>query len=312
MGTLALPFTTVRVKTFQIPSPTPRQPSWTASKRKWRSLQMRLLRQSQGLLTWKSSKLKMKLKLKSLKSKSGMFRRRCKLWNLSLMCAQKTCSTRQSSLKRWKKASNAEGEVSGLRSRLILLQENNEKLEERLCKATLELAGACKRADSAVKKRIELENEVSSNEEAIDNLDKQLEESKFNLSASESKYDDISRKLATMESDAARAAERADAAEKKIADIEEELRVVGQNLQTLEVGEEKTIKREENYQVEILDLRQKLKASEYRGEQAEMNIQRLNVRIDQVEEDLLAEKMKIKKVSDELNQVFDDMLSMGS
>merc|ERR1712145_31075 len=155
-----------------------------------------------------------------------------------------------------KKAGNAEGEVSALRGRLILLQENNEKQEERLCKATLELAGACKRADAAVKKRIELENEVSANEEAIDNLDKQLEESKFNLSASESKFDDISRKQATMESDAARAAERADA--------------------------------------------------------AEMNIQRLNVRIDQVEEDLLAEKMKIKKVSDELNQVFDDMLSMGS
>merc|ERR1712099_92548 len=66
-----------------------------------------------------------------------------------------------------KKAGNAEGEVSALRSRLILLQENNEKQEERLCKATLELAGACKRADAAVKKRIELENEVSSNEEAI-------------------------------------------------------------------------------------------------------------------------------------------------
>merc|ERR1719219_2736564 len=189
-----------------------------------------------------------------------------------------------------KKAGNAESEVSGLRSRLILLQENNEKPEERLCKATLELAGACKRADAAVKKRIELENEVSSNEEAIDNLDKQLEESKFNLSASESKYDDISRKLSTMESDSVRAAERADAAEKKITDIEEELRVVGQNLQTLEVGEEKTIQREEKYQTEIMDLRLKLKASEYRGEQAEMNIQ---------------------KVSDELNQVFDDMLSMA-
>ena len=210
-----------------------------------------------------------------------------------------------------KKAANAEGEVSSLRSRLILLQENNEKQEERLCKATLELAGACKRADAAVKKRIELENGNSSNEEAIDNLDKQLEESKFNLSASEAKYDDISRKLATLESDSVRAAERADSAEKKIADIEEELRVVGQNLQTLEVGEEKTIQREEKYQAEIMDLRIKLKASEYRGEQAEMNIQRLNVRIDNVEEDLLAEKLKIKKSSDELNQVFEDMINMS-
>ena len=41
-----------------------------------------------------------------------------------------------------------------------------------------------------------------------------------------------------------------------------------------------------------------------------MNIQRLNVRIDSVEEDLLAEKMKIKRVGDELNQVFDDMLNL--
>merc|ERR1719334_792238 len=210
-----------------------------------------------------------------------------------------------------KKAGNAESEVSGLRSRLILLQENTEKQEERLAKATLELAGACLRADGAVRKRMELENGVSSNEESIDSLDKQLEESKFTLSASESKYDDISRKLATMEADAARGNEKAEVAEKKIADIEEELRVVGQNLQTLEVGEEKTMQREEKLQAEILELRNKRKASDYRGEQAEFNIQRLNVRIDQTKEDLLAEKLKIKKISDELNQVFDDMLNMG-
>merc|ERR1719230_1509969 len=88
-----------------------------------------------------------------------------------------------------KKAGNAEGEVSALRGRLILLQENNEKQEERLAKATLELAGACQRADASVRKRIELENGVSSNEETIDNLDKQLAESKGTLSDSENKFD---------------------------------------------------------------------------------------------------------------------------
>merc|ERR1719245_2733615 len=210
-----------------------------------------------------------------------------------------------------KKAGNAEGEVSSLRSRLILLQENNEKQEERLAKATLELAGACQRADSNVRKRTELENAVSSNEETIDNLDKQLSESKITLTDSENKFEDISRKLATLEADAAKGNERAEGAEKKIMDIEEELKVVGQNLQTLEVGEEKTVLREEKSQEEIMELVYKLKRSEYRGEQAEMNIQRLNVRIDQVEEDLLAEKYKIKRVSDELNQTFDDMINMA-
>merc|ERR1719189_146542 len=182
-----------------------------------------------------------------------------------------------------KKAGNAEGDVSSLRSRLILLQENNEKQEDRLAKATLELAGACMRADQSVRKRIELENGVSSNEETIDNLDKQLADSKITLSDSE----------------------------KKITDIEEELRVVGANMQQLEIGEEKTIAREEGSQNEILELMYKLKRSEYRGEQAEMNIQRLNVRIDQVEEDLLNEKYKIKKISDDLNQTFEDMINMA-
>merc|ERR1719233_1968236 len=201
-----------------------------------------------------------------------------------------------------KKAGNAEGEVSALRSRLILLQENNEKQEDRLAKATLELAGACLRADGAVRKRTELENGESANEESIDSLDKQLTESKFTLAASESKFDDISRKLATLEADATRGNERAEVAEKKI---------VGANMQTLEMSEEKTMKREEGLQEEILELRNKLKMSEYRGEQAEMNIQRLNVRIDQVEEDLLTEKYKIKKISDDLNQTFEDMINMG-
>merc|ERR1719187_2165411 len=183
-----------------------------------------------------------------------------------------------------KKAGNAESEVSGLRSRLILLQENNEKQEDRLAKATLELAGACLRADASVRKRQELENGVSSNEESIDSLERQLRDAQFMHGESERKFEDISRKLATLEADAARGNERADGAEKKIIDIEEELKVVGNNLQQLEVGEEQTRQREEKLQEQIKDLRYRLKATENRGEQAEMNIQRLNVRIDQVEE----------------------------
>jgi len=210
-----------------------------------------------------------------------------------------------------KKAGNADSEVSSLRGRLILLQENNEKQEDRLAKATLELAGASLRADQSVRKRTELENGVSSNEESIDNLDKQLSEAKITLSDSEAKFEDISRKLATLDADSSRANTLADGTDKKICDIEEELKVVGNNLQVLEVEEEKTIKREEKSQEDIMELVYKLKRSEYRGEQADMHVQRLNVRIDQVEEDLLTEKYKIKKISDEVNQTFDDMLNLA-
>ena len=118
------------------------------------------------------------------------------------------------------------------------------------------------------------------NEEQIDGLEKQLKEAQFVNGESERKYEDISRKMATLEADPRRGNERADGAENKISCIEEELKVVGQNLQQLEVGEEQSRLREDHLQLEILELRNKLKASEYRGENAEMNIQRLNVRID--------------------------------
>ena len=72
-----------------------------------------------------------------------------------------------------------------------------------------------------------------------------------------SQYEDIARKLATLESDSVRGNERAEAAEKKIKDLEEELKVVGNNLQQLEVGEEKTIQREETFQFDIFELRNK-------------------------------------------------------
>ena len=57
---------------------------------------------------------------------------------------------------------------------------------------------------------------------------------------------------------------RAALGEKKILDLEEELRVVGQNLQQLEVSEEKALKREENYQNQIHTLVANLKTAENR------------------------------------------------
>ena len=54
----------------------------------------------------------------------------------------------------------------------------------------------------------------------------------------------------------------------------------------------------------------KLKKANEQSENSEMDISRLNVRIDKVEEDLVIEKMKIKQVSDDLNKVFDDMLTI--
>ncbi len=52
--------------------------------------------------------------------------------------------------------------------------------------------------------------------------------------------------------------------ENKIVDLEEELRMIGENLKTLEVAEEKAQQREEEYKKQIKQLSEKLKSAESR------------------------------------------------
>ena len=51
----------------------------------------------------------------------------------------------------------------------------------------------------------------------------------------------------------------------------------------------------------------RFKRAETRAENSEMNIQRLNIRIDQIEDELIHEKMKIKGVSDDVDGTFKQM-----
>ena len=111
-----------------------------------------------------------------------------------------------------------------------------------------------------------------------------------------------------METEAVRSNERAENVECKFCDIEDELKVVGQNQQALEVSEEKSLEREDILQKQIKELLGKLKLADTRSENSEMDIGRLNVRIDKVEEDLVTEKSKIKQVSDDLNNVFEALM----
>ena len=53
----------------------------------------------------------------------------------------------------------------------------------------------------------------------------------------------------------------------------------------------------------------RLKEADKRAEYSEMNITKLNIRIDDIEDEIVREKLKIKHVSDELSDTFDDMLT---
>ena len=207
-----------------------------------------------------------------------------------------------------KKAGGAEQMVGDLARKLLLMEENSSKSEERLAGSVTNLAKTSNTADTSCKTQHEISEDCSKKSENNDGLEQQVKDAQYTLTDSENKYETLARKLATVEAEGARAEERAENVEINFMDIEDELKIVGQKQQNLEVSEEKALETEEQLQKQIQELMKKLLLADTRSENAEMDIQRLNVRIDKVEEDLVVEKMKIKDVSDDLNKVFDDML----
>merc|ERR1719400_1493087 len=101
-------------------------------------------------------------------------------------------------------------------------------------------------------------------------------------SENEMKYDNLARSLAMMEDELKRADERVKNAEARVVVIEDELAAIGENQKALEVSEEKARRREEKYQDQI-----KLKQSDSRSEYAEMNISKLHLRIDELEDEII-------------------------
>jgi len=207
-----------------------------------------------------------------------------------------------------KQFKEVESDVSALTRRIMLMEEEDKKSAEQLCQTITKLALTSKAADNVMKTIKVVENTCLNNEVTIEELDKNLRATVKMASDNEQKLDELSRKLGVQEAELKRAVERAELAEKNLKDIEEELETVGENMKQLETSAEKALEREEKLVEKIYNLQSKYKVTEARFEYGEMNITKLNQRIDDIEDEIYREKLKIKKVSDELGETFDDML----
>ena len=201
-----------------------------------------------------------------------------------------------------------ESDIAALSRRIMLMEEEGTKSETTLATTVTKLATTSKEADEVLKKVKFVENKCLNNEGTLEELDKNLRLTIKMATDNEQKLDEITRKLGVQEDDLKRSIERAELAENKLKGIEEELTLVGENMKQLETSAEKAVAREEKLKDKILALQGKFKVAEDRYEYGEMNIALLNQRIDDIEDEIYREKLKIKKVSDELGDTFDDML----
>merc|ERR1712129_446287 len=173
------------------------------------------------------------------------------------------------------------------------------KSAESLCASVTKLAVTSKSADNVMKTIKVVENTCLNNEVTIEELDKNLRATVKMAADNEQKLDELSRKLGVQEAELKRAVERAELAEKNLKGIEEEL----------ETSAEKALEREEKLVEKIYNLQSKYKITEAKFEYGEMNITKLNQRIDDIEDEIYREKLKIKRCSDELDDTFDDMIT---
>jgi len=195
-------------------------------------------------------------------------------------------------------------------SRRVLLLENESGINvEKLATTVLKLAIMSKDADNIVKGCRHWESKTMNNEVEIEELDKNMREAKRIGADNEMKYDNLARSLAMMEDELKRSNERVKNAESRVGVIETELGNIGENQKQLEISEEKARKREEKYQEQIKQINIRLKQAEARSEYAEMNISKLHLRIDDLEDEIIREKMKINVVCGQLDETFHEMLN---
>merc|ERR1712088_1161666 len=187
-------------------------------------------------------------------------------------------------------------------------EEEAKKADSSLADTVTKLALASKEADGILKKVKYFESKTMNSEVEIEEADKNLRETTKMASDNEQKLDELTRKLGVQEDELKRSTERAELAEGKLKDVEQELGAIGDNMKQLEISAEKAQEREEKLKDKIHNLMERLKVAEARFEYGEMNISKLNLRIDDIEDEIYREKLKIKKVSDELSDTFDDML----
>ena len=169
----------------------------------------------------------------------------------------------------------AEAEFNRLNRRVQELEEDLENTETKFVLGSRKLDKAATTADDSDRMKKVLENRAADDEKKLVRLAEELKEAQKQAEDADKMYDETQKKMMETERNLEVSDERASVGEFKIIELEEELKVVANNLRSLEVSEDKANKRESHYKEEIKRLTVKLKQSETRSEFAERSVLKL-------------------------------------
>merc|ERR1712107_306431 len=184
-----------------------------------------------------------------------------------------------------------------------------EAIKKKMQAMKVEKDNLCDRCDEVEQKAKEahIRQEKAEDEAKMKNLADELASAQKRAEEADRQYDEAQKKMQVAEASLEVNGERADVSEFKIIELEEELKVVANNLKSLEVSEDKANQRESFYKSEIKRLTTKLKQSETRSEFAEISVVKLQKEVDRLEDELVNEQDKFKAITEELDATFSEM-----
>merc|ERR1712025_1280735 len=160
----------------------------------------------------------------------------------------------------------AEAEFNRLNRRVAELEEDLEITEQKYTIAIQKYDKAATEADDSDRMAKVLANRAVEDEQKMSGLAAELSQAQKRAEEADKLYDEAQKKMQAAEASLEVNGERADVSEYKIIELEEELKVVANNLKSLEVSEDKANQRESYYKSGIKRLTGKLKQSETRAE----------------------------------------------
>uniref|UniRef100_A0A2K5RE16 Tropomyosin 3 n=1 Tax=Cebus imitator TaxID=2715852 RepID=A0A2K5RE16_CEBIM len=155
-----------------------------------------------------------------------------------------------------------------------------------------------------------IENRALKDEEKMELQEIQLKEAKHIAEEADRKYEEVVCKLVIIEGDLERTEERAELAESCCREMDEQIRLMDQNLKCLSAAEEKYPQKEDKYEGKIKILTDKLKEAETRAEFAERSVAKLEKTIDDLEDKLKCSKEEHLCMQRMLDQTLLDLNEM--
>uniref|UniRef100_A0A8C9GTR1 Tropomyosin alpha-3 chain n=1 Tax=Piliocolobus tephrosceles TaxID=591936 RepID=A0A8C9GTR1_9PRIM len=191
--------------------------------------------------------------------------------------------------------------IEAVKRKIQLLQQQADDAEERaerlqrevegerhehLATALQKLEELEKAADESERGMKVIENWALKDEEKMEFQEIQLKEAKHIAEEVDRKYEEVAHKLLIIEGDLERTEERAELAVSRCREMDEQIRLMDQNLKCLSAAEEKYSQKEDKYEEEIKILSDKLKEAETCAEFAKRSVAKLEKTIYDLEDKL--------------------------